>query len=267
VKARGLIGVVHLLPLPGDPAHTGGGFGAVEQRALEDARSLVRGGVDAVLVENFGSAPFQKGTRGHRIPPHQVATLALMCRAIASEHRVPVGVNCLRNDARSAVGIAAAAGAQFVRVNVHVGAYATDQGVVEGEAADTLRYRQALGAADVAIIADVLVKHAAPLVPVDAAAATRDTIERGLADAVVVTGDRTGAPVSRDLLSRVREAAGVHPVLIGSGLTPDNAADLAPLADGAIVGTALKRDGDVRQPVDPDRVRGLAAAVANRFHG
>lgn len=266
MRARGFIGVIHLSPLPGDPAHRGEGFGAAEQHALSDADALAKGGVDGLLVENFGSVPFPKGTAGHRLPPHQVATLAVLVRTLRDRFDLPVGVNCLRNDARSAVGIAAAAGADFVRINVHTGAYVTDQGVIEGEADETLRYRQSLGAADVALLADVLVKHAHPLVPVSPEQATHECLDRGLADGVIVTGDATGDPVSGALLARVRAAAGVRPVLIGSGLNPDNADELAPLADGAIVGTWLKRDGVVHQPVDPARVRALATALRNRFH-
>jgi len=264
---RGLIGVVHLPPLPGDPLHAGDeGFAGVERRALEDAAALARGGADAIIVENFGSAPFPKGTEGQRIPPHHVATLALVARECGRHTGLPVGVNCLRNDAVSAVGIAAAASLAFVRVNVHTGAYVTDQGIIEGEAATTLRYRRALGAEGrVAVLADILVKHATPLAPLDPAQATRDALERGLADAVIVTGEATGAPVSRPLLEAVRAAAGDRPVLVGSGLSPANAADLAPLADGAIVGTWLKRGGDVRAPVDEARVRDLAAALRGRF--
>lgn len=260
---RGLIGVVHLLALPGDPAYQGGGFAAAYDRARADAEALVEGGVAGLIVENFGSAPFVKGCAGDRIPPQQAAALTRVCLE-AKALGVPVGVNCLRNDAHTALGIAAACGLDFIRVNVHTGAYVTDQGVIEGEAAATLRQRAALGVdrgdSRVEIWADVLVKHASPLAPVDPTTATHDCLDRGLADAVVVSGAATGAPVDVALLRTVRAAAGSRPVLIGSGLTPDNAAELLALADAAIVGTWLKRDGQVRNPVDRDRVRALVSA-------
>ncbi|MCC6749335.1 MAG: BtpA/SgcQ family protein [Deltaproteobacteria bacterium] len=263
---RGLIGVVHLPPLPGDPRHPGGGdFGTVEAWALADAEALAAGGADAIVVENFGSAPFPKGTAGQRLPPHQVATLALIARELRRRFGLPVGVNCLRNDAISAVGLAAAAGLDFARVNVHVGAYLTDQGILEGEAYETLRYRKTLGAERVALLADVLVKHAVPLAPLDPASVVRDTFERGLADGVVVTGAATGAAVNRERLELVRRIAGDRPVYLGSGLTPELAPTLCPLVEGAIVGTWLKEGGEVRAPVDPDRVRTLSEAVRGRF--
>jgi uncharacterized protein len=263
---RGLIGVVHLKAMPGDPAHRGTlGFAGVREAARRDADALADGGADAIIVENFGSAPFVKGTAQDRLPPHQVATLALVARELKDRCRLPVGVNCLRNDAPSAIGIAAAAELDFIRVNVHSGAYLTDQGIIEGEAAHTLRYRQALGAKGVLILADVLVKHAWPLVPMSAEAATRDTLERGLADGIIVTGVATGAAIDLELLTRVRQSAGVAPVYLGSGVTSDNAAALAAFAAGAVVGSWLKHNGELAAAVDVRRVRRLAAVLHGKF--
>ncbi|AKF07236.1 BtpA/SgcQ family protein [Sandaracinus amylolyticus] len=261
---RGLIGVIHLPAMPGDPGHAGGGFEAVYAHAMRDADALAEGGVEHVVVENFGSRPFVKGDARDPLPPHQVAAITVVARALRDRF-ARVGVNCLRNDVVAALGIAAATGASFVRVNVHVGAYVTDQGVIEGEAARSLRYRHALGAHDVAICADVLVKHATPLAPIDATQATKDTLDRGMADAVVVTGTATGAPVDLATLEKVREAAGTRAVLLGSGLTPDDAERLLRYADGAIVGTWVKAGGDVRAAVDASRVRALVQACAGRF--
>lgn len=264
---QGIIGVIHLPPLPGDPAATPGqGFLEARERARADARHLAQGGVQALLVENLGSAPFPRGTRGHRLPPHQVATLALVAHACREETGLRVGVNCLRNDAVSAVGIAAAAGLAFVRVNVHVGAYLTDSGVIEGEADRTMRYRKALGAGEVALLADVRVKHAVPLAALDLGREVEDCLDRGLADGLIVTGSATGAPVSREELVTVRAAAKDRPVYLGSGVTPDSG-ELAALADGAIVGTWVKEGGQVHAPVDPARVRALVEALRGRFRG
>lgn len=261
---RGVIGVVHVPGLPGDPRPAPGGFDAAWRRSVADARALAAGGVSAIVVENFGSAPFSKGDASARVPPHQAAFLARLVAELAALG-LPVGVNCLRNDAVTALGIAAATGAAFVRVNVHVGAYVTDQGLIEGEAATTLRYRAALGATDVAILADVLVKHAAPLAPLSVRDAVEDTLHRGLADAVIVSGRATGARVDLGRLREARDAAGDAPLLIGSGLTPDDAPALCPLIDGAFVGSWLKRDGALSNPVDEARVRALVDATRGRF--
>jgi membrane complex biogenesis BtpA family protein len=262
---RGFIGVVHLPPLPGDPLYAGGGFDGAEERALQDAEALAEGGADGIIVENFGSAPFFKGSPADPAPPHQVAALAVIARRCAARFGVPVGVNCLRKDACAALGIAAAAGLSFVRVNVHVGAAVTDQGVIEGDAARTLRYRTQIGADAVALLADVLVKHAVPLGNTRPGALTRDTLERGLADGVIVTGSSTGSGIDLEVLRAVRNAAGDAPVFLGSGVTPENVVELAPLADGAIIGTWLKTDGNVRAPVDRSLVAQMAEALRDRM--
>jgi len=255
---RGIIGVIHMPAMPGDPAFAGtNGFAGVQRFALHDAEALVEGGVDALIIENFGSAPFVKGTEGERLPAHQVAALALVAAECKRRFDVPVGVNCLRNDAMSALGIAAAAGLDFIRVNVHIGAYVTDQGIIEGEAHRTVRYRSSLGGSQIRMLADVLVKHASPLVPIDLESATHDTLARGHADAVIVTGPATGSPISRAVLESVRQAAGKQPVLLGSGVNEDNIGDLLPLADGAIIGTTFKTGGVLSAPVDTARVRRL----------
>jgi membrane complex biogenesis BtpA family protein len=255
-KPPGLLGVVHLLPLPGSPRARS--LSDVRERALQDAEAMRRGGVDGCIVENFGDAPFHRGDREDPVPPHVVACLALLAREIAAKIRLPVGINCLRNDALGALGAAAAAELQMIRVNVHTGCMVTDQGLIQGRAAETVRYRKSLGV-DVAILADVLVKHAAPLAARSLTDVAIDTAERGLADALIVTGSATAKPVDADELRAVRAAVAV-PVLIGSGLDPDNAGKLWPLCDGALVGTWMHGDGDLEQPVDLERVRRLRKA-------
>ncbi len=246
--------------MPGDPGYRGGGFGAVEARAQTDAQALVRGGVSGLIIENFGSAPFIKGTEGDRTPPHHVAIMATLARMVKDKYALPVGINCLRNDAVSAIGIAAATNADFVRVNVHTGTYVTDQGIIEGEAAKSMRYRASIGAT-VSIYADVLVKHASPLTNLSATRATKEALGRGGAHAVIVTGGRSGGPVDVHVAREVRAAAGDKPVIIGSGLTPDNAASLVAYADAAIVGTYFKENGEIDAPVDEARVRDLVEST------
>lgn len=260
-RPSGIVGVVHLPPLPGDPMHRAGGFDDALAFAARDAEALVEGGCSALIVENFGSAPFPKGDPEQPSSPHAIAALALAVARARTFGR-PVGVNVLRNDVRAALGIAAASGADFVRVNVHVGAYVTDQGLIEGRAFETLRYRRLLSAESVAILADVRVKHASPLAELPLEREVADVVKRGRADAVIVTGSGTGEPVDPATLEAVHGAAAGAPVLIGSGLEPASASTLARFADAAIVGTWLKQDGDVARPVDADRVRRLVQAWA-----
>lgn len=246
-----LIGVIHLPALPGSPQHTLS-MEEIVNRALRDARVLREAGFDAAIVENFGDAPFPRD----RLSPASVAGLAIVAEHVRRETGIGVGINALRNDALAALGIAAAAGASFIRVNVHTGVYASDQGIIEGRADESLRYRRLLGRR-IAILADVFVKHAAPLSHADIAAAARDTAYRGLADGLIVTGPATGAPIDFDDLAKVRAAVPDRRLFVGSGATADTVASLLKLANGVIVGTGLRPGGDPAAPID--------AALAGAF--
>lgn len=252
-----LLGVVHLRALPSSSRHVS--MDDVLDRALADARAFAEGGMDGVVVENFGDAPFHKGTHDDPVPPDVTAALAVVADRIRTSCALPIGINCLRNDGRAALGVAAVTGARWIRVNVLAGAYLTDQGIVEGEAARLAAYRRQLRA-NVTLLADHLVKHATPLAPIDVETGARDLAERSGADAIVLSGRRTGEPVDVTLFDRVRRAVGAFPIWLGAGLDPDTARELWPRCDGAIVGTWVKQGGDVNAPVDVARVRILRAA-------
>jgi hypothetical protein len=172
-------------------------------------------------------------------------------------------VNVLRNDAAAALAICAATGASLMRVNVHTGAMLTDQGWLTGRAHETLRTRAQLGIDDVAILADVFVKHATPAQGLTIEDSARDTWERGHADALIVSGSGTGEAASLTDIGRVRASVPDATILIGSGLTVDNAADMLRYADGAIVGSALKKDGRASSPVSLERVQQLMQTIAS----
>ena len=192
--------------------------------------------------------------------------MTLIVLRIQSLVPVPVGVNVLRNDALGAMAIASCVGAHFIRVNVLSGAMATDQGVIEGCAYDLLRYRRELGC-EIKILADVLVNHAQPLSTNQVAVAVRDTIDRGLADGVILSGSATGSPPCVDDLVVARSAAGETPLFIGSGADVDNVAQLLSIADGVIVASSLKRRGKIHLPVDPNRVHQFMEAASLPYQG
>jgi len=252
---RPLIGVVHLLPLPGSPRY-GGSMAQVTDRAVTDAQAYLDGGLNGLILENYGDLPFFPGT----VPPETVAAMTAVAREIGRLTDRPLGINVLRNDALSALAVAAATGATFLRVNILMGASVTDQGIIQGQAHHLLRRRRDLDS-EVKIFADVLVKHARPLGRADAAESAREMLERGLADVLIVTGPATGREPSGEELARVKEAAGGNPVLAGSGVSPENVSDILTVADGAIVGTALKTDGQTERAVDIERVRALVAGL------
>jgi uncharacterized protein len=254
-----LVGVVHLPPLPGSP-RAAEPTDVIGRAAARDARLLADAGFTAVIVENFGDAPFLP-----RVSPLTVSAMTLCSMRIRDAcPDLPLGINVLRNDADAALAIAVVVGGSFVRVNVHVGARVTDQGVIEGEAGATMRTRRALGASHVEVWADVDVKHSAPLGARPIADEAADAAHRGLAAAILVTGEGTGRAANVESLRAVRSAVNV-PVYVASGATRESLASLATVCDGVIVGSALRRDGRAGGPFDEARARDFASAFHDAF--
>jgi uncharacterized protein len=256
---RPIIGVVHLLPLPTSP-RWGGNLKAVISRAEQEATALAAGGVDGIIIENFFDAPFAKD----RVDPAVVSAMTLIVDRLKGMVSIPLGINVLRNDAHSAIAIATCTGVQFIRVNVLTGIMATDQGLIEGQAYELLRYRRQLDP-NIAILADVLVKHARPLGTPNLTTAVQDTIQRGLADAVILSGWATGSPPTKEDLELATAAAGKTPVLIGSGASWENIAHLMSAANGVIVASSLKRHGNIEDTIDPIRVSQFVEAAKQVF--
>ncbi len=253
--ANPIIGVVHLLPLPTSP-RWGGSLRAVVERAAQEATALASGGVNGIIVENFFDAPFTKG----QVDPAVVSAMTLIVHQLMDLLTLPVGINVLRNDAHSGLAIASCVGAKFIRVNVLTGVMATDQGLIEGQAHELLRYRRELGS-DVQILADVLVKHARPLGSPNLTTAVQETIQRGLADGVILSGWATGSPPTLEDLELAKAAAEGTPVFIGSGASWENISTLMQAADGVIVSSSLKRHGRIEQTIDPIRVSQFVEAT------
>jgi hypothetical protein len=253
-----LIGVVHLQPLPGAPRWRGN-LEQVIEFAVNDALAYQRGGAHAISLENFGDVPFTTGSVG----PETIAAIAAAGRGVRAAVKLPLGFNVLRNDARAGLALCAACGGRFVRVNVLTGAMLTDQGIIEGNAYEVIRYRERI-CPSAAVLADVHVKHAVPLGNSSIDGAARDAFSRGLADALIVSGTGTGLATDLADVQNVRAMCPKARIFIGSGVTAENVADYMPLADGFIVGSSLKTGGAIAKPVDPKRVAALVKAVAGR---
>lgn len=252
-----VIGMLHAPPLPGSAGFRGD-FPEIVRFVCRDAIALRDGGVDGLMLENFGDTPFFPD----RVPSVTVAAMTALAVAVHQETDLPLGINVLRNDGRSALAIAAVCGAQFIRVNVLAGARVTDQGIVQGIAHDLLRERTALNCQHIRIMADVDVKHSAPLAHRSIDIETKDLVERAHADVIIVSGQTTGDPTDADQLSMVTEAAGSVPVFVGSGVTAANVAELVNAgAQGLIVGSSLKHELRLNSPIDVDRVRRLIEAT------
>lgn len=251
-----VIGMIHLPPLAGSPRYAGEGSKVIEA-VRADVAALIHGGVDALILENFGDAPFYPG----RVPAETVAQMTRLAALVKRESDLPLGINVLRNDGQSALAIAQAVGADFIRVNILCGARLTDQGIIQGIAHELLRDRARLRAENVAILADVDVKHSAPLANLPLEQEVADVILRGGADGLIVTGLGTGHATSPEMVQKVKQLAGDVPAFVGSGVSEENVAEFLPFANGFIVGTAFKHAGHPQNPVDPNRVQSFMRRV------
>jgi membrane complex biogenesis BtpA family protein len=233
-----LIGMIHMRALPGAP-RSDRMIEELVQFALSEMRVLEQAGLDGAIVENVGDAPFYRD----EVPATTVAAMAVVVREVKRQSSLKVGVNILRNACEQALAVAHVGGADFIRCNVVIGAYVTDQGIIQGCAAELARLRRNLGA-DVLVFGDVHVKHAHPLFDVPIEDAARDLAERGGADAVIVSGARSPVPPTFETIAAVRKAVGV-PVLIGSGVGVENARDFYERSDGVLLGEVDFKAGRV----------------------
>jgi membrane complex biogenesis BtpA family protein len=252
-----VIGMVHLLPLPGAPGYDFYGMDAVVEHALRDAEALVSGGVDGLIVENMWDLPYYVGME---VPPEEMTAQAVVARAIVEAVEMPVGINVIHNGGRVTLAIAVAAGADFIRVCLLTGARVWDTGELDrGCAAELFRWRKNLGAEHIKVFADVDKKHSVAFPDIDLATHIEWT-EFYLADALIVSGKMTGAAPELEKVRRAKELA-TRPILMGSGTTAENIVQFLQYADGAIVGTDLKFDGIAENPVDVERVKRYMEAV------
>ncbi len=249
-----IIGVVHLLPLPGSPDFED--MDSVVDRAFSDADILVKNGVDALIVENYGDKPFLK-----KVSRMTVSSLSVICSKINDEFDVPIGINVLRNDWKSALSIAKTLELSFIRVNVYTGSCRTPEGYIEGESGNIQRFRREHDI-DTSIFADIQVKHGDTIYPRDIESSARAAFERGLADALIVSGELTGASASMEDIKKAKNNVNV-PVLAGSGVDEKNVDEVLTHCDGAIIGTFFKKKGITSNPVSEERAKTLMMKVNN----
>ncbi len=253
---RALIGMIHVGALPGTPAahHS---IDKLVHDAVAEARVYRDAGFTALAIENMHDRPYVKAPAGAEI----VAAMTAVGREVKREASLPLGVQVLAGANREAIAVAHACGAEFVRVEGFVFAHVADEGVIESDAGELLRYRRAIGAEGVRVFADIKKKHSAHALTADVSLAeTAEAAAFFLADGVVVTGAATGKPASPADVRAVSAAVDV-PVLVGSGVTPANVADYAE-ADAFLVGSSVKRGGAWSNALDPAKARALAKAFA-----
>ena len=252
-EKKAIIGMVHLLPLPGSPAY-GGNLEAIWQRAKEDLSRLTQGGVSAAIVENFSDIPYTTD-----LCPTAVNAMAILLDRLQQEARIPLGVNVHYNCTDSEWDLAYLTDCAFLRVEAFVENRVGPQGI-SWASAPTLLRRKATLPCDAMIFADINVKHTFPMVDQPISFSIESAKESG-ADAIIITGMKTGNIPKLSDVREARKSAGELPILIGSGISESTISDYLTVADGVIVGSSIKEDGNVWNPVDVTRVRSLMAQV------
>lgn len=249
-----VIGMIHLAPLLGYPDFPG--FEKVEKKFLADLKALIAGGVDAIMIENNYDIPHYEVAKPSTVP--QLTDICLKARKLTTK---PLGLSVLWNDYETAFAIAKIADFQFVRIPVFVDKVKTDYGIFSGKAEECVQFRKDINAENILILADIQVKHATHLIKRTLAKTAEEAI-KNKADAVIVTGKWTGDPPTIDDVLQTKKAAGKTPVVLGSGITPENIHDYD--VDAVIVGTYFKEQelkGKNKANVFPWQSKMLAARV------
>jgi len=251
-----VIGVVHVLPLPGSARYSGD-MNEVLRRANQDALRYKENGIEGLIIENMHDVPY---LRGH-VEPETTAAMTMIAQSLKAETGLPLGIQILAGANNEALGVAVAAGLDFLRVEGFVYAHVGDEGIHESCAAQLMRRRAHLKAEHIKIFADIKKKHSAHTITADVSLIeTAHAAEFFLADGVIVTGPTTASPPDVESVQSVRTATSGM-VLVGSGVTPENVASFLPSCDALIVGSSLKHDGLWSNDVDPQRVRKFIQAV------
>jgi membrane complex biogenesis BtpA family protein len=255
-ESKPVIGVIHLNALPGTPL-SWLTVDDLTELAVREAQIYRAGGVDGIMIENMHDTPYQRG----RVGPEIVAAMAVIGRAVRTESRLPTGVQVLAGANIEAMAVAHAANLDYIRAEGYAFAHVADEGLIEASAAELLRYRKMIGADRVQVWADIKKKHSSHAITADVGIGeTAAAVEFMRADALIVTGSVTGEP-PRAGDAREAKAHSRLPVLLGSGIDPDNVAEYCAIADGFIIGSAFKTDGQWSNTVELPRVECLMAAI------
>ncbi|MDM8531097.1 BtpA/SgcQ family protein [Anaerolineales bacterium HSG25] len=248
-NSKTIIGMIHVDALPGTPKSTFG-LSQIIAKAKAEARLYKQAGVDILAIENMHDVPYCNQTVG----PEIVAAMTVVGYEVKNTTGLPCGIQILAGANVEALGVAHAAGLDFIRAEGFVFSHVADEGLIDGQAAKILRYRKQIGADDILVLTDIKKKHSSHAITADVdITEVAHAAEFFLSDGVIVTGVATGTSASLDELTRVKASVDI-PVLVGSGVTIDNVDDYLAIADGLIIGSYFKENGHWTEPVSLKRV-------------
>lgn len=250
-----IIGMVHFLPLPGSPLYDDKqkGLNEIERFIREDLIALQNGGIDAVMFCNENDRPYK-----FQADPCSIAVMSMVIGRLKDHIKVPFGVNILW-DPKASLAVAKATGAQFIREIVS-GTYISDMGFWDTNVGEVYRYKRLIEASEIAIFFNICAEFASRLDSRPLEVIAKSVAFSCLADVILISGPMTGAAPDRESIARVKKEVGV-PVFINTGLKVDTVDNLLSAADGAIVGTSLKKNGVTWNQVEERRVKELMVKV------
>jgi uncharacterized protein len=232
-----IIGMIHLESLLGYPQHKNMEY--VLENAKKDAKQLLEGGVDGILIENTYDDPHTK-----KVGPEIISAYTRVALEIKKMTNIPLGICVLWNDYKAALSIAKIVDANFIRIPIFIEAAVTASGIIEGEPYEVMKFRKQINAENIKIYTDIQVKHAGHI-------AQRDILDTALeaidfkSDGIIITGQRTGDQPIISQLKKIRENIPNSNIIIGSGTNISNVNELAKYANIAIVGTYFKTNGRI----------------------
>ncbi len=253
-----VIGMIHLKALPGTPKYQNN-IPVIIDKALEEARIYKQNGIDALMIENMHDVPYTKNDVGHEIS----SLMALIAYLIKQETGLPLGIQILAGANKAAVAAALTSGADFIRSEGFVFGHLADEGYIDSQAAELLRYRKQIGAEHVAVFTDIKKKHSSHALTADLdITEMAHAAEFFLSDGVIITGAHTGSEADIHEIKMVKNSTKL-PVLIGSGIDAENITDYIKYADGFIVGSYFKKDGYWENELDVKRIQKLITQIKN----
>jgi len=254
-----VIGMVHVKALPGTPKNTLEPAKIIDE-ALQEAVLYKRAGIDSIMIENMHDVPYLKGKVGHEVS----TIMAMIAHEIKRETNLPIGVQILAGANKEALAAAKASGIDFIRAEGFVFAHIADEGIIEAQAGELLRYRKQIEANSIAVFTDIKKKHSSHAITQDVN--LLDTAKAArffLSDGVIVTGNHTGSSASLEELTELKEAID-FPVLVGSGITLENVKSYLPICDAMIVGSYFKEHGYWENELSYERVANFMELVKSK---
>jgi membrane complex biogenesis BtpA family protein len=251
-----IIGMIHVNALPGTPKYSGS-VNSIIKKAKDEALLYSKLGIDAVMIENMHDVPYLNRNVG----PEITSLMAIILYEVKKSYNISCGIQILAGANREALAAAYSAGADFIRAEGFVFAHVADEGIINSDAGELLRYRKQIGAENILIFTDIKKKHSSHTITNDIdITETAKAAKFFLSDGVIITGSSTGTKPSLEEIKSVKDNVDI-PVIAGSGITRENVKSYLEYCDALIIGSYFKQEGKWQNPIDPTRVKSLIKAL------